>query len=40
MKIKVPVPKIRKPIAKKPNTIIKTPKDYSRKKKHKNKNEQ
>lgn len=37
MKIKIPVPKIRKPIAKKPNTTMKTNKDYTRKKKHKNK---
>lgn len=37
MKIKIPIPKIRKPIAKKPNTVMKTKKDYNRKKKHKNK---
>lgn len=37
MKIKIPAPKIRKPVAKKPNTVMKTKKDYTRKKKHKNK---
>lgn len=37
MKIKIPEPKIRKPVAKKPNTVMKTKKDYTRKKKHKNK---
>jgi hypothetical protein len=33
-KIKVPVPKIRKPVAKKPNTVMKSKKDYRRKPKH------
>ena len=37
MRIKIPAPKIRKPVAKKPNTVMKTKKDYTRKKKHKNK---
>lgn len=39
MKIKIPAPKIRKPVAKKPNTVMKTKKDYTRKKKHKNKSQ-
>jgi hypothetical protein len=32
--IKVPVPKIRKPVAKKPNTVMKSKKDYKRRAKH------
>ena len=37
--IRIPVPKIRKPVAKKPNTVMKSKKDYTRKKKHKEDNE-
>jgi len=37
MKIKIKLPKIRKPVAKKPNSVMKSKKDYTRKKKHKNK---
>lgn len=33
--IKIPVPKIRKPVAKKPNSFMKSKKDYSRKVKYK-----
>lgn len=33
--IKVPVPAIRKPVAKKPNSFHKSKKTYTRKKKHK-----
>lgn len=32
--IKIPAPKIRKPVAKKPNTVMKSKKDYRRKPKH------
>lgn len=31
----VPVPKIRKPVQKKCNTVMKSKKDYTRKRKHK-----
>lgn len=31
--------KIRKPVAKKPNTVMKSKKDYTRKKKHRSRNE-
>lgn len=37
MKIKIPIPKIRKPVATKPNVAMKSKKDYTRKKKHKKK---
>jgi len=33
--IKIKAPKIRKPVAKKPNTVMKSKKDYTRKIKHK-----
>jgi hypothetical protein len=33
--IKVPVPKVRKPVAQKPNTVMKSKKTYTRKAKHK-----
>ena len=33
--IKIKPSKIRRPVAKKPNTIIKSKKDYNRKEKHK-----
>jgi len=32
--IKIPAPKIRRPVAKKPNTVMKSIKDYKRKPKH------
>jgi hypothetical protein len=35
IKITVPVPKTRKPVAKKPNVAFKSKKDYTRKRKHK-----
>jgi hypothetical protein len=34
IKISIPVPKIRKPVQKKPNTVMKSKKDYKRKGKH------
>lgn len=37
-KLSIPAPKIRKPVANKPNTTMKSIKDYTRKKKHKEKN--
>lgn len=38
--IKIPAPAIRKPVAKKPNSYHKSKVTYSRKKKHKDKNDQ
>jgi hypothetical protein len=35
--LSIPVPKIRKPVQKKPNITMKSKKDYTRKKKHKEK---
>jgi hypothetical protein len=34
-KLTIPAPKIRKPVAKKPNSVHKSKKSYDRKKKHK-----
>ena len=34
IKLSIPAPKIRKPVAKKPNTVMKSKKDYRRKPKH------
>jgi hypothetical protein len=34
-KLSIPVPKLRKPVAKKPNSVMKSKKTYTRKKKHK-----
>lgn len=31
IKLSIPAPKIRKPVAKKPNSVMKSKKDYSRK---------
>lgn len=39
-KITVPAPKVRRPVAKKPNTVMKSKKTYTRKKKHNGKNEE
>jgi len=36
-KLTIPAPTIRKPVAKKPNSVMKSKKDYTRKKKHKGK---
>lgn len=33
--VRIPVPKIRRPVARKPNTTMKSKKDFTRKKKHK-----
>lgn len=33
-KITIPAPKTRKPVAKKPNTVMKSKKDYRRRPKH------
>lgn len=34
IKLSIPAPKIRKPVAKKPNSVMKSKKDYRRKPKH------
>jgi|GEM_PF-3977264 hypothetical protein len=36
-KLTIPIPKTRKPVAKKPNSVMKSKKDYTRKSKHKGK---
>lgn len=38
--IKIPAPALRKPVAKKPNSYHKSKKTYTRKKKHKESNDQ
>ena len=38
IKLSIPAPKVRKPVAKKPNTVMKSKKDYTRKPKHKGRN--